>query len=113
MERYSNPRLVKEGKEFFDGISFAPTMLGEGTQEQHEFLYWKFHETDMTALRMNNWKLVVNRGTCKLYDLSTDLHEDNDLATQYPEVVAQMKEILLREHTDSDIAKFRNLTLPK
>ena len=98
----------------YDGISFSNTLTGnDEEQEKHEFLYWEFHETDMMALRMGNWKLVVNKGTCKLYDLATDLHEDNDLAAQYPEVVAQMKEILLREHTDSDIAKFRNLTLPK
>ena len=109
-ERYANPRLVKEGKEFFDGLSFAPTLLGEDEQEAHEFLYWEFHETNMMALRMGDWKLVVQSGNCQLYDLATDLHEDNDLAAQYPEVVEQMKAILLREHTDSDM--FR-VTLPQ
>ena len=110
MERYSNPRLVKEGKEYFDGLSFAPTLLGEGQQEKHDFLYWEFHETNMMALRMGNWKLVVQNGKCQLYDLATDLHEDNDLAAQYPEVVAEMKAVLLREHTESD--KFK-VTLPQ
>ena len=109
-ERYANPRLVKEGKEYFDGLSFAPTLLGEGKQEQHEFLYWEFHETNMMALRMGDWKLVVQNGNCSLYDLATDLHEDHDLAAQYPEVVNKMKEVLLREHTNSDM--FR-VTLPQ
>ena len=109
-ERYANPQLVKEGKEFFDGISFAPTLLGDGEQEKHEFLYWEFHETNMMALRMGDWKLVVQNGNCQLYDLATDLHEDNDLAAQYPEVVEEMKAILLREHTHSDM--FR-VTLPQ
>ena len=112
-ERYANPRLVKEGTEYFDGISFAPTLLGEGEQQKHDFLYWEFHETDMMALRMGDWKLVVQSGNCRLYDLATDLHEDNDIAAQYPEVVKQMKEILLREHTQSDIQKFQRLTLPQ
>ena len=111
--KYANPRLVKEGKEYFDGISFAPTLLGEDGQKQHEFLYWEFHETNMVALRMGDWKLVVQNGNCRLYDLSVDTHEDNDLATQYPEVVEQMKAIILREHVESDIANFKNnLTLP-
>ena len=64
----------------------------------------------MMALRMGNWKLVVQNGNCQLYDLATDLHEDNNLAAQHPDVVAEMKEILLREHTNSDM--FR-VTLPQ
>ena len=110
VERYANPRLVKEGKEYFDGLSFAPTLLGEGEQEKHDFLYWEFHETNMMALRMGDWKLVVRGGNCELYDLATDLHEDNNIAAQHPEVIAKMKEILLREHTHSDM--FR-VTLPQ
>lgn len=107
VERYTNPRLEND---YFDGLSFAPTLFGEGEQKKHDFLYWEFHETNMMALRMDNWKLVVQNGNCQLYDLATDLHEDNNLATQYPDVVAEMKEILLREHTNSDM--FR-VTLPQ
>ena len=108
--KYANPRLVKEGKEYFDGISFAPTLLGEAGQELHEFLYWEFHETNMMALRMGDWKLVVNKGNCSLYDLSVDTHEDNDIAAQHPDVVEQMKAIILEEHVHSDM--FR-VTLPQ
>lgn len=110
VERYTNKELEVD---YFDGLSFAPTLLGEGEQEAHEFLYWEFHETNMMALRMGNWKLVVQGGTCKLYDLVTDLHEDNNLASKYPDVVKKMKEILLREHTPSNISQFNSITLPK
>lgn len=110
VERYTNKELEVD---YFDGLSFAPTLLGEGEQETHEFLYWEFHETNMMALRMGNWKLVVQGGTCKLYDLVTDLHEDNNLASKYPDVVKKMKEILLREHTPSNISQFNSITLPK
>ena len=110
--KYSNPELAAAGKEYFDGISFAPTLLGEGEQEQHEFLYWEFHETNMMALRMGDWKLVVQGGNCRLYDLSVDTHEDHDLAAQHPDIVEQMKEIILREHVTSEISQFNNLTLP-
>ena len=110
VERYTNPRLEND---YFDGLSFAPTLLGKCRQKKHDFLYWEFHETDMMALRMGDWKLVVDRGNCRLYDLATDLHEDHDVAAQYPKVVAKMKKILLREHTESNIPKFQRLTLPK
>ena len=107
VERYTNKELPTD---HFDGISFAPTLLGEGEQQEHEFLYWEFHETNMMALRMGDWKLVVKNGNCQLYDLATDLHEDHDLAAQRPEVVEKMKAVLLREHTHSDMFQ---VTLPK
>ena len=110
VERYTNKNLEVD---YFDGISFAPTLLGEDEQQVHDFLYWEFHETNMMALRMGNWKLVVQNGSCSLYDLVTDTHEDNNLAAQYPDVVNKMKEIILREHTASNISQFNNITLPQ
>lgn len=106
VSKYSNPQLAND---YFDGISFAPTLTGEGEQEQHEFLYWEFHETNMMGLRMGNWKLVVKNGLCSLYDLATDVHEDTNVASKYPEVVSKMKDIIKREHTDSQLFK---VTLP-
>ena len=94
-----------------DGISFCNTLRGkDAEQKKHDFLYWEFHETNMMALRMGDWKLVVKGGTPYLYDLSTDIHEDHDLAAQHPAIVAQMVEIIHREHTDSHMFK---VTLPK
>ena len=94
----------------YDGISFKETLTGnDAEQEKHEFLYWEFHETNMMALRMGDWKLVVQGGTPHLYDLSKDLHEDHDVAAKHPDVVKRMIEVLLREHTESSM--FR-VTLP-
>lgn len=107
VERYSNKALDVD---YFDGISFAPTLLDEGKQQKHDFLYWEFHETNMMALRMEDWKLVVQNGKCHLYNLAADIHEDHDLAEQYPEKVNEMKAIIMREHTHSDL--FR-VTLPE
>lgn len=107
VEKYSNKELAVD---YFDGISFAPTLLGEGEQQKHDFLYWEFHETNMMALRMGNWKLVVQDGNCSLYDLVTDSHEDKNLAADYPDIVKQMKDIIKREHTESSLFK---VTLPQ
>ena len=107
VEKYKNPNLEND---YFDGISIAPTLTGKGKQEKHEFLYWEFHETDMMALRMDNWKLVVDKGNCYLYDLANDLHEDKNIASQYPEIVDKMKTILKREHTNSSLFQ---VTLPQ
>ncbi len=105
--RYRSRSLAED---YFDGLSFYPTLAGEGRQQQHESLYWEFAETDMIGVRMGDWKLVVQKGQCRLYNLATDLHEDTDLASRYPEVVEQMKAIIHREHTENPM--FR-VTIPE
>lgn len=107
-KKYLNKKL--EG-DCFDGISFAPTMLGQDDrQAKHDFLYWEFHETDQIGVRMGDWKLVVKQGKPHLYNLATDIHEDHDVAAQHPDVVKQMVEIIHREHRPSELFK---VTLPE
>lgn len=95
----------------YDGISFKETLTGnDEAQEEHEFLYWEFHETNMMGVRMGDWKLIVKNGTPYLYDLSKDIHEDTDVAAQHPDIVARMVAIIYREHTPSSLFK---VTLPE
>jgi arylsulfatase A-like enzyme len=103
---YNNDSLTTD---HFDGISFAPTLLGQGKQQQHEFLYWEFEETDQVAVRMGNWKMVCEGGIPHLYNLAEDLHEDHDIADQHPDIVRQMIEIAHSQHTESPHFK---VTLP-
>ncbi len=94
----------------YDGISFAKTLRGKHRkQKKHEFLYWEFHETNMMALRMDDWKMMVKGGRVSLYNLATDIHEDHDVAAANPEVVDRMVKIIRREHTPSEYFK---VTLP-
>ena len=95
----------------YDGISFYNTLTGnDSKQKKHDFLYWEFHETNMMGLRMGDWKMVVDKGTCRLYDLATDIHEDTDVASKNPEIVAKMKQIIKEQHVDSPLFK---VTLPR
>ena len=48
---------------------------------------------------MGDWKMVVKKGRPFLYHLANDLHEDHDVADQYPEVVKRMKEVIHQQHT--------------
>jgi len=90
--------------DYFDGISFYPTLIGnDAEQQKHDHLYWEFHETNMLGVRKGDWKLVVKNGTCYLYDLKTDLHEDHDLSSKYPEIVQELKDIIKEEHTNSSL----------
>lgn len=105
--KYMNP---EKAVDYFDGISFAPTLLGQAGQKQHDFLYWEFEETDQIGVRMGNWKMVVKKGQPHLYNLVTDLHEDHDVAAEHPDIVQQMKEIIAKQHIESPDFK---VTLPE
>lgn len=96
--------------DYFDGISFAPTLLGKKKQKKHDFLYWEFDETDQIAVRMDDWKMVVKKGTPFLYNLKTDIHEDTDIALQHLDVVEKMKAIIFEQHTPNP---YFSVTLPK
>ncbi|MDE7142227.1 MAG: arylsulfatase, partial [Muribaculaceae bacterium] len=100
-KRYANKA---KSEDYFDGISFLPELLGRG-QAAHEFLYWEFEETDQIAVRYGDWKLIVKKGRPELYDLSTDIHEDRDVAARHPDIVAAMVDIIHREHTPSELFK--------
>ncbi len=94
-----------------DGISFLPTLLGEGEQGQHEYLYWEFHEGGARAVRFGRWK-AVQKGIRKaddppveLYDLEADPGETKDLAAKHPELVARARDYFKAAHSPSPIWK--------
>lgn len=88
-----------------DGISFLPTLFGK-KQKEHDNLYWEFHWWNATkfAVRKGNWKAVRNspEGNIELYDLSKDPTELNNIASQNPLIVSEMKRIIKESRTDSE-----------
>ena len=87
-------------------------MLGKDRkQKKHEFLYWEMSDggTQVIGVRQGDWKLVVSQGKTLLYDLKTDIHEDNDLKDKYPDKLAELIGIVHREHTGSPLFP---ITLP-
>ena len=108
VEKYKRPQ--SGGKEdYFDGISFLPTLLGnDAAQEKHDYLYWELNP--QIGVRQGNWKLIVRNGNCELYDLASDVHEDTNIASQYPEKLAELKAIVRQAHVDSSMFP---ITLPK
>lgn len=96
-----------------DGVSFAPTLTGVGDQPEHDYLYWEFHERGgRIAVRKGDWKAVRYNvlkepdGPLELYNLAEDIGEENNIAVEHPEVVAQMEEILRNARTPSSVFAF-------
>ena len=88
-----------------DGISFAPTLLGK-PQTKHEYLYWEFHEgSSKQAVRMGDFKAVRRAPSrpIELYNLKSDVGEDNNIASRHPDIVARAEELFDKSRTDVDI----------
>ena len=102
-----------------DGISYLPTLLGKADQQpEHEYLYWASSEgATAVGVRAQKWKLVQYRKSKKgrkkqeaagesggddwrLYDLTTDIGEEKDLAEKYPQVVDRLRGYLKRDGLD-------------
>jgi arylsulfatase A-like enzyme len=103
-----------ETKRKTDGISFLPVLMGrKEKQQQHDHLYWEFHEQGgRRALRQGDWKLVQYnldkkpQGPLELYNLKSDPSETKDLSKEFPERVEQLKAIMLDQHSPSEAFKF-------
>lgn len=102
-----------EISENIDGISFLPTLLGKGEQNQHDYLYWEFHEQGgRMAVRTGDWKgvrLNVNtdpEGKIELYNLSKDPGETNDVANEHPDMVNRIRDFMKQAHSRSEIFSF-------
>lgn len=95
-----------------DGISFFPTLFGQEEQQEHDCLYWEFHEQNgKQAVREGQWKGIrLQVGTddpvFELYDLATDIHEDHNVADQHPDICAHLQQLIDSCHTQSDLFDF-------
>ncbi len=99
-----------------DGISYLPTLLGTGDQPKHEYLYWASSEGETAVgVRRDDWKLVQYRAggrqraseklpagsdakpEWRLYNLSNDISEKNNVADKNPKVVEEIMGLLKRD----------------
>lgn len=95
-----------------DGISLVPELLGEAQagrkQPQHEYLYWELNQ--QTALRMGNWK-AIQPGKDKpweLYDLSKDVSEADNVATEHADILTRMKSLAQTAHQPAVEGEFHD-----
>ena len=99
-----------------DGISIAPTLLGKH-QNARPFLYREFTGYGgQQAVWMGDWKGVrqrmLRKGTkdplkIELYNLKTDIGEQNDVAAEHPEVVEKLRKLMAQQHVPSKDFPFK------
>jgi len=102
-----------EPPEHTDGISYLPTLLGKPEeQKKHEYLYCASQEGQTSVgVRYGKWKLVKYpsrkkggkkpkdpaQADWRLYNLATDIGEDNNVAGEHPEIVEKILGLLERD----------------
>jgi arylsulfatase len=90
-----------------DGISFLPELRGKN-QNVHEYLYWEFPESGgQQAVRIGDYKAIrknMHKGNLafELYDISIDPQETNNIAEEFPEIIAKALRICADEHVPSE-----------
>lgn len=84
-------------------ISFLPTLFGHKKQQKkHQYLYWEFYEQgSKQAVQFGKWKAIrkpMLTGTVELYDISSDLGEDKNIANQHPALVKRAIQYMNEAH---------------
>lgn len=81
-----------------EGVDLVPYLTGRNSGRPHETLFWR--QGGKAGLRHGNWKLVrmggrrdVGKAKWELYDLSSDLSEENNLAKTNPERLNELVSI--------------------
>ena len=86
-----------------DGISMVDALF-QRPQQNHEYLYWEFHEQGgKQAIRMGKWKAVRLgwKPPVELYDLETDLGETTDIAAHHPDLIEKMGTLFRQARTEN------------
>lgn len=100
VERYAVPQPV-------DGRSFVPLLRGKQGINRHRPLVWNFPNiwgndgpgiNLCCAIRQDDWKLIYHydTGAKELYDVTHDIGETHNLATQHPKIVRHLSHTLGR-----------------
>lgn len=80
-----------------DGVSLVPVLKGGTIQERDLFWHYPHYGNQggepSSIIRSKEWKLIYYHedGRSELYNLMDDIGEQQDLASQYPEKVLQLK----------------------
>lgn len=101
-----------ESPENIDGKSFKDELFGN-KQEPHEFLYWEFPSyKGQQAVRLGKWKgirkdIFDGNLEIELYNIESDVLEQNNLAASHPDIVKQIADIMIQEHEPSENKHFK------
>ena len=86
-----------------EGLNILPILEGRSTLVERT-LFWRISvpSRQQKAVRMGDWKLLLDGDDLLLYNLRTDIGERNDLAMQRPDLVAKLRPLISEWEKDVD-----------
>ena len=104
-----------------DGLDIWPVLSGQSQTSPHQALYYFYSTIGLQAVRSGPWKLAIYpQGTGRgfgaaapatfdkprLYNLDDDIGERTNVASQHPEVVARLQDLV--RQMDNDLGRTGN-----
>lgn len=99
---------IQTSAEALDGISLLPVLTGQKGQKEHDYLYFEFQEQNgKQAVRKGPWKLIYqnirgNKPHYELYNLAADPSERHNVIDRFPDIAAELKEVMKEAHVESN-----------
>jgi len=90
-----------------DGESFLALLKGTDAVSQNRTLFWRFGE-NKKAVRLIEWKYIEYNQKEYLFNLDTDIKEENNLIDSFPDRVDCLKSYLTE--WEKDMSKYELLT---
>jgi arylsulfatase A-like enzyme len=96
---------------YINGVSALPVLMGQQMERPNEIYFESNGEGgqdfgDMgVSVRKGKWKAIADNSlldALELYDLDQDPGETRNLASEYPEVVRELRNIIIGTRTDSE-----------
>ena len=78
-----------------DGVNLIPFLNGKNKLKPHDTIYLRQFDRNRFAVRDGKEKIIIpwKGASPSLYDLSSDIAEENDLAKERPERVQEIDEL--------------------
>lgn len=80
---------AKAGTPALDGVNLLPYLSGQKSDSPHSGLYWRFGR--QRAVRMGDWKLNDMGDGPRLFNLTSDIGEQTDLAAKEPAKLQELE----------------------
>ena len=80
----------------YEGMNLFPILEGRAPQVERTFFWRSAPNSNRTqqAVRLGDWKLVVDANHLLLFNLRTDIGERRDMAAQRPDLVRRLRTLL-------------------
>ena len=80
-----------------DGKSITALLKSPHSTPSPHTAFFYYRNFNLEAIRSNNWKLHVRKGTTEireLYNLNTDIHEEHNVYHDHPQIIKKLEKLL-------------------